>query len=293
MASSGNLHRQQRADAIREVKAILAEVRTDWTYTPPTPRRPPQPLTRNVSTRSGVLGAWRPTAESFADEPEPEDSWDEAWASTDESSDDDDELSDTPRDTLQRSRSYRRPKTPPNQLPKRKRRRKINRDNGEWRRRVEDSDFEIPDGDPLEVGEFEGYEVVKEKPTMKDWTEAPPSPRRKRRRYERALIKSNPGLRTWWRRRDQWTGADVEGYVPVGRSKFEGSVLSQMVEPGHYMEIYQKCVVRGNELPVPINLKNMIDALVMGWKSDDLWPPKPTEPQGSMGGRVKRYLGIR
>jgi len=72
----------------------------------------------------------------------------------------------------------------------------------------------------------------------------------------------------------------------------------------------------------------MTDALVQGWKTDDQWPPKPTQPEpgmrfnpvgrmggmvgganalnggpgsreealavvGKMGGRVRKYLGIK
>ncbi|KAI5856063.1 hypothetical protein BZA05DRAFT_390516 [Tricharina praecox] len=138
-------------------------------------------------------------------------------------------------------------------------------------------------------------------------------------------MRENPGLRIWLRRRDQWTGADSEGWVPVGKSLFADNPLAKLVTPNAYPDIYQRCVVRSGELPVPINLAKMIDALVTGWKSDDLWPPKPTpaEPgittgrvkvgsnsnngggtrgaahgqdEGgvkSMSGRVRKYLGIR
>lgn len=108
------------------------------------------------------------------------------------------------------------------------------------------------------------------------------------------------------RRRDQWTGAE-DGLVPVGQSRFADNPLARLVTPAAYHEIYQRCVVKGAELPVPVNLKNMVEALVEGWKSDDMWPPKPTpsevvEPPArprlpeegrTMSGRVRRYLGIR
>jgi hypothetical protein len=127
------------------------------------------------------------------------------------------------------------------------------------------------------------------------------------------MMRENPGLRTWLRRRDQWTGADSEGWIPVGESRFSQNPMTRLVSPSAYQDIYQRCVVRSGELPVPVNLANMIDALVQGWKSDDLWPPKPSaevavsmgaggvqrkvmsreEGTKSMSGRVRKYLGIR
>jgi hypothetical protein len=86
----------------------------------------------------------------------------------------------------------------------------------------------------------------------------------------------NPGLRHWLRRRDQWTGADIEGWVPVGKSKFRDNPLAKMVTEETYAEIYGRCVVKGGALPVPINLKDMICVLITGWKMDNTWPPRPT-----------------
>jgi hypothetical protein len=282
------LSRQQKADAIRNVKEMLAQVGTDWEYVPPPPPAAAAAPSRAASTasRSGVLGAWRAAAHEEHDDPA-KDSWDEMWESTEESSDSD----DSDDGVVRRSVSYRRADTPP---PAKKRRRHRRRE-GVWRERIEDSDFEVP--------EQEGWR----------WKEEEGDGRRAKRRWLREQMRENPGLRTWLRRRDQWTGADREGYVPVGESRFEGNPLHGMVTPSTYREIYQRCVVKGAELPVPVNLKNMVEALVEGWKADDMWPPKSTEvpvvvgPRGevrpkvpmgeeagkSMSGRVRKYLGIR
>ncbi|KAF8537506.1 hypothetical protein BDD12DRAFT_806855 [Trichophaea hybrida] len=334
-SSSVHLSRQQKADAIRNVKDILSQVRTDWEYIPPRarPAPPATPLSRAVSSasaastfsRSGVLGAWRPTTDPDSspapqEEPEAIDSWDEEWNSTEESSDSDsdsDDLDDAPRKsrsknnrtdtTLQRALSYRRPSTPPlpassDSLHRKRKRKQPLRSQGTWKQRVDDSDYEIP--------------VPSSSPFKWDSAASVPSQRRLRRRHEREMMRENPGLRTWLRRRDQWTGADAEGWVPVGKSRFVENPMTRLVTPSAYQDIYQRCVVRAGELPVPVNLANMIDALVQGWKSDDLWPPKPTEVAvstgingaggagarkvtaredgtKSMSGRVRKYLGIR
>ena len=367
-----HLSRQQKADALRNVKELLAQVHTDWAYSPPVPRPPlppPPPSSSSSSghprasssastvaiSRSGVLGAWRPSADDPPlsplpplpppPEPEAEDSWDDAWNSTDpsssSSSSDSDDLDDAdagPRKASRRSAnggtvphralSYRRPPTPPPvsvaaaataaaaaaAAPRRKRKRaRINgspghpnanhvRAPGAWRQREDDSDFELPPPPP------------QSSPYRWDSPAEVPSQRRQRRRHDRELMRDNPGLRTWLRRRDQWTGADAEGWVPLGTSRFEDNPLARLVSPAVYTDIYQRCVVRGAELPVPINLSSMVAALVAGWQADDLWPPKPSEPglspaiaqrsppqsqeqrddgSKSMSGRVRRYLGIR
>ena len=79
------------------------------------------------------------------------------------------------------------------------------------------------------------------------------------------------------------------------------------IQPATYPAIYDKIIIRGLSPTVPINLKDVVHALVAGWKKDDEWPPK-SEPEkaaaaeGPRGegnrlarrsvGRVKRVLGL-
>jgi len=324
MSTSEALTRQQKADAIRSVKELLLQVRTDWTYAPPRPPPPAPVPSRTLSSassasafsRSGVLGAWRPAApeEPIFNEKEAEDSWDDDWNSTEESdSSDDDDIDDAPKKrgassgVPQRALSYRRATTPPPaaRRNKRKRKRRDHRREGTWKQRTDDSDYEIPTPVPSSAAfKWDSPKSI--------------APHKARRRHERELMRENPGLRTWLRRRDQWTGADSEGWVPVGESRFASNPLAKLVTPQAYPDIYQRCVVRSGELPVPVNLAKMVDALVVGWKSDDMWPPKPTPAEAgitagrvkfgannrgapgqedsgvkSMSGKVRKYLGIR
>lgn len=46
------------------------------------------------------------------------------------------------------------------------------------------------------------------------------------------------------------------------------------ITPGIYKPLYSKHVVRGITPIVPINLSDMVGALVQGWKDDGEWPPK-------------------
>ncbi|EAW14142.1 DUF4050 domain-containing protein [Aspergillus clavatus NRRL 1] len=48
------------------------------------------------------------------------------------------------------------------------------------------------------------------------------------------------------------------------------------ITPTMYPSIYSKVVVQGLTPTVPINLADLVKAMVQGWKSDGQWPPKPT-----------------
>lgn len=46
------------------------------------------------------------------------------------------------------------------------------------------------------------------------------------------------------------------------------------IKPATYPSIYSKVVVQGLAPTVPINLKDMVNSLVQGWKKNGEWPPK-------------------
>ncbi|RHZ51212.1 hypothetical protein CDV55_103657 [Aspergillus turcosus] len=48
------------------------------------------------------------------------------------------------------------------------------------------------------------------------------------------------------------------------------------ITPAMYPSIYSKVVVQALTPTVPINLADVVKAMVQGWKSDGQWPPKPT-----------------
>lgn len=50
-----------------------------------------------------------------------------------------------------------------------------------------------------------------------------------------------------------------------------------------YPSIYSKIILQGLAPTIPINLKDVVNALVQGWKKDGDWPPK-TEAEKSGGG---------
>ncbi|KAK3173096.1 hypothetical protein OEA41_006425 [Lepraria neglecta] len=54
------------------------------------------------------------------------------------------------------------------------------------------------------------------------------------------------------------------------------------IQPSTYPAIYSKVIVQGLTPSVPINLKDVVSALVQGWKKDGEWPPK-TEAEKAAG----------
>lgn len=388
-----SLTRAEKADALREIKFLLSQVRNDWEYLPPPSsaersarraarlqRRKPDAgllkrensvIVRTASLRSGGLGTWRTRVEGASSPPKAlggkggrdddgeEDSeeeeerekrrrrergeyvWEDAWGtdwetedeqparprweegemrrtaldpSSDEESeeeseeedeedsddDDDDVAPPTAKSSFRRRSSNASLDPVPIPIPKAKERRAKRRHSfshrlhGTWLPRLPDS----PPSTPIT-------------PTSPSSLHPIISHRREAR--------INLGFRTFARRRDQWTHADVEGWVPLGKSRFADNPMRKLVEDtagtdggaATRKEVFERCVVRGAELPVPIGLKTMLVVLREGWIREGEWPPKvtPTPPpigsrraasiigtkgEEGMGlGRVRRYLGMR
>lgn len=127
--------------------------------------------------------------------------------------------------------------------------------------------------------------------------------RRRRARLE-AEMQENEGLRIWVERRDLWTGAasvckygapSVEptrqdaqdlfkepatptpgacNVVPVAPRLLLANPIRASITSRTYSDIFQKIVVSARTPSVPINLADMTQALVNGWKETDEWPPR-------------------
>ncbi|PTU19552.1 hypothetical protein P175DRAFT_0483076 [Aspergillus ochraceoroseus IBT 24754] len=74
--------------------------------------------------------------------------------------------------------------------------------------------------------------------------------------------------------------------IPVVPSLISTSnPIRASITPAMYPSIYSKVVIQGLTPTVPINLADMTQAMVQGWKADGQWPPKPTSivlPDDSM-----------
>lgn len=78
------------------------------------------------------------------------------------------------------------------------------------------------------------------------------------------------------------------------------------ISPSTYPSIYSKIVVQGLSPTIPVNLKDVVCAMVDGWKKDGEWPPKDSEGQvyqgkdvtgnghpGGLGDRIEKALAKR
>ncbi|RPB00959.1 hypothetical protein L873DRAFT_1842628 [Choiromyces venosus 120613-1] len=285
IAPETTLSKNERAEALSSVRTILDSVSTDWTFTPPPP---PTQASKFTLQRSGSLGSWRPNAaNSPPATPRASDS-----DSEDEDAGGSDSSLDLGLDDLEDSvgaSSYRRALTPPPRPRRVKRREAKALREGVWRRRVDDSDV---DATNLVRRESESGQYPFESP------DDVPTPEKMRERMKREMEEEmtwNEGLRLFVARRDAWTSA-VGDEVPVRESRFKDNLLTNLITPQAYPQIYRKVVVEGATPPVPIALPHMINALVEGWQHDDMWPPKPSRPEPSMrrktGGGIKKLMGI-
>lgn len=73
--------------------------------------------------------------------------------------------------------------------------------------------------------------------------------------------------------------------IPVTARIMPDHPIRRRISPGMYSEIYSKIILQSRTPSVPINLSNMIHALVQGWKEDGEWPPKSGPLEKSIGRR--------
>lgn len=155
--------------------------------------------------------------------------------------------------------------------------------------------------------------------------------RRERREQLMSEVQYNTGLCTWLKRRDAWTRAR---YLPLDHNMdlFQAEPATELESPKRYMRtclvpqsapllpdhhflrrnikasayqsLYTKIVVQSQTPTIPINLCDMMSAIVQGWKADGEWPPgilgpSHTPPRSSRSvkrskalHRVKRALEV-
>lgn len=159
----------------------------------------------------------------------------------------------------------------------------------------------------------------------------------KRKRKLEEEMTWNEGLKTYVERRDAWAGARTrpkspsplaspyeqpktlangtsspppssETLVPIAPPILPpDNPIRAAISPAIYPSIYSKIIIQGLAPTVPINLKDVVNALVAGWKKDGEWPPKSdaekaqtveADAGGSRRtvrrsvGKVKKVLGL-
>lgn len=184
-----------------------------------------------------------------------------------------------------------------------------------------DEDIEPTTGAAKDAYKFEGPDSIG------DAVGAVRERRRKRRRERlEEEMAENEGLRIWVSRRDAWTGASsVRKYgtartkprpppstppqhdsgtgstpdsdtntpdlVPLAAPLLPSNPIRASITPQAYPDIYAKIVTSSRTPSVPINLSDMTQALVQGWKDTNEWPPK-VGALDPLAGRKRGIAGV-
>ncbi|KAJ8060074.1 hypothetical protein OCU04_011684 [Sclerotinia nivalis] len=150
----------------------------------------------------------------------------------------------------------------------------------------------------------------------------------RRRRHKKKLaaeMEWNTGVHCYVERRDAWTCArrvppptgreprgientpvhtngnphqavddfsDSEGWdteVPVAKSLLPpDNAMRASINPQAYSTIYDKVIIQSLTPSCPINLSDVIQSCVHGWKRDGEWPPTSSFPEPSLAGKKKQ-----
>lgn len=135
--------------------------------------------------------------------------------------------------------------------------------------------------------------------------------RRRRRRQQRLQeeITWNIGLAHWSAQRNAWTGAqqrddsntsdpkphpvshtsadqtgalpDTSLVIPVAPNILPHHPVRSRITSSTHGEIYTKIILQGRTPSIPINLQDITNSLIHGWKEEGNWPPKPTPAEAS------------
>lgn len=82
-----------------------------------------------------------------------------------------------------------------------------------------------------------------------------------------------------------------EVLVPIAPPLLPNHPIRRKISPNMYPEIYTKIILQSRTPSVPINLQNLVHALVQGWKTDGEWPPKTAVPEKSIGRKRGSHSG--
>jgi hypothetical protein len=83
--------------------------------------------------------------------------------------------------------------------------------------------------------------------------------------------------------------ATDEPLVPVAPPLLPDNAIRKSITPRTYPDIYNKIVVSSRTPSVPVNLADMTQALVAGWKENGEWPPRAA-PLDPLAGKKRTAL---
>ncbi|KAI9155339.1 hypothetical protein HJFPF1_07921 [Paramyrothecium foliicola] len=67
-----------------------------------------------------------------------------------------------------------------------------------------------------------------------------------------------------------------------------GNPLRAAISPSLYLSLYDKVIIHSLQPSCPINLSDMLQSCVAGWKRDGEWPPQPVPVESTLAMRKKK-----
>lgn len=81
---------------------------------------------------------------------------------------------------------------------------------------------------------------------------------------------------------------DATVRLPIPPKLLPDHPIRSRITPSTYSEIYSKIILQARTPTIPINLQDITNALIHGWKEEGNWPPKPSAPEPSMQAGSKK-----
>lgn len=76
---------------------------------------------------------------------------------------------------------------------------------------------------------------------------------------------------------------DATVQLPVAPRLLPNHPARARIAKNNYGEIYGKVILQGRTPTIPINLQDITNSLIHGWKEEGNWPPKQAPPEPSVG----------
>ncbi|KAL1297560.1 hypothetical protein AAFC00_006128 [Neodothiora populina] len=75
---------------------------------------------------------------------------------------------------------------------------------------------------------------------------------------------------------------DASVLLPIAPRLLPNHPVRRRITSHTYSEIYSKVILQARTPTIPINLQDITNALIHGWKEEGNWPPKPAAPEPSV-----------
>lgn len=81
---------------------------------------------------------------------------------------------------------------------------------------------------------------------------------------------------------------DTSLLLPLAPQILPNHPIRARMTPQTHAQIYTKIILQGRTPSIPINLQDITNSLIHGWKEEGNWPPKPAPPEASFTTRREK-----